>query len=216
MTSSTRPRPLTAQTTVTSPLGDILITRTARGLAGLWFVGQKHHPGPLVAPEAPDDELLVETDRQLKAYFAGDRAMFDLPLDLHGTPFQQAVWQALLGIAGGATRSYGSIAAQLGAPSANRAVGAAVGRNPVSLVVPCHRVVGSAGSLTGYAGGLHRKQALLELEGALAKGMKQAAAASPNQPSNAATLNRSMRLPSTDSASGTCSCLRSPDRSNTA
>jgi methylated-DNA-[protein]-cysteine S-methyltransferase len=163
--SSPRPHPLTAQTTVASPLGDILITRTARGLAGLWFVGQKHHPGVLDAPETPDDELLVETNRQLQAYFRGELAAFDLPLDLHGTPFQQAVWQALLGISGGVTCSYGSIAQQLGAPRANRAVGAAVGRNPVSLVVPCHRVVGSAGSLTGYAGGLERKQALLELEG---------------------------------------------------
>jgi methylated-DNA-[protein]-cysteine S-methyltransferase len=170
MTSSARPRPLTAQATIASPLGDILLTRTEQGLAGLWFVGQKHEPGPLDAPERPDDELLVETTRQLNAYFAGELAAFDLPLDLHGTPFQQAVWQALLGIAGGATRSYGAIARQLGAPNANRAVGAAVGRNPVSLVVPCHRVVGSAGSLTGYAGGLERKQALLELEGVRQKG----------------------------------------------
>ena len=154
----------TAQTTITTPLGKLLLARTARGLAGVWFEGQKHHPGPLAAPRKPDDELLRRAADQLRAYFAGERERFDVPLDLHGTPFQRTVWAALLAIAPGRTRSYGEIAKSLDAASAVRAVGAAVGRNPVSVIVPCHRVVGSDGSLTGYAGGVDRKRALLTLE----------------------------------------------------
>jgi methylated-DNA-[protein]-cysteine S-methyltransferase len=111
--------------------------------------------------------VLQEAIRQLGRYFAGQRTTFDLPLDLQaGTPFQQQVWRALLGIASGATTSYGSLSAAIGKPSAVRALGTAVGRNPVSIVVPCHRVLGADGSLTGYAGGLERKTALLSLEGA--------------------------------------------------
>ena len=156
-----------AQATVASPLGPILLARTAKGLAGAWFEGQKHHPGTLVAPELPDDPLLASAAKQLRAYFAGESARFDVPLDLQGTPFQRAVWQALLCIAPGALSSYGAIAATIGSPSAVRAVGGAVGRNPVSVIVPCHRVVGRDGSMTGYAGGVQRKQALLALERAL-------------------------------------------------
>ena len=154
----------TAQATIATPLGLLLLARTARGLAGAWFAGQKHHPLPLSAPQRPDDELLRRAADQLLAYFNGDRVGFDLPLDLHGTPFQCAVWRSLLAIPHGSTRSYGEIAKTLQAPSAVRAVGAAVGRNPVSVIVACHRVVGSDGSLTGYAGGIDRKRALLELE----------------------------------------------------
>ena len=157
----------TAQATVASPLGAILLVRTAKGLAGAWFEGQKHHPGPLAAPELPNDPLLASAAAQLRAYFAGESSHFDLPLDLQGTPFQCAVWQALLGIAPGALSSYGAIAAAVGSTSAVRAVGGAVGRNPLSVIVPCHRVVGRDGSMTGYAGGVPRKQALLALEGAL-------------------------------------------------
>ena len=157
----------TAQATLTSPLGAILLVRTAKGLAGAWFEGQKHHPGPLTAPELPRDPLLASAAEQLRAYFSGESARFDLPLDLQGTPFQCAVWQALRGIAPGSVSSYGAIAATLGCASAVRAVGGAVGRNPVSVIVPCHRVVGRDGSMTGYAGGVRRKQALLALEGAL-------------------------------------------------
>ena len=153
-----------AQTTITTPLGRILLARTAKGLAGAWFEGQKHHPGPLIAVRRPDDALLREAADQLHAYFAGERDAFDLPLDLHGTGFQRAVWRALLTIPGGRTRSYGEIAKELGTAKAVRAVGSAVGRNPVSVIVPCHRVVGSDGSLTGYAGGVDRKRALLALE----------------------------------------------------
>ncbi|HWI11181.1 MAG TPA: methylated-DNA--[protein]-cysteine S-methyltransferase [Burkholderiaceae bacterium] len=154
----------TAQTTIATPLGPLLLARTARGLAGAWFEGQKHHPGPLGAVRRPDDALLRAAADQLHAYFTGARDAFELPLDLHGTAFQRAVWQALLAIPGGRTRSYGEIAGALGAASAVRAVGGAVGRNPLSVVVPCHRVVGSDGSMTGYAGGVERKRALLALE----------------------------------------------------
>lgn len=167
MTTSPRaglPARLTAQTHWTSPLGGMRLARTADGLAGLWFDGQRHHPGPLPAAEAPDDPLLRAVIDHLRACFDGRQPPFTLPLDLHGTPFQRAVWQALLSIAPGRTRSYGEVAEAIGTPAAVRAVGAAVGRNPVSVIVPCHRVLGRDGSLTGYAGGLDRKRALLALE----------------------------------------------------
>ncbi|MGK2899521.1 MAG: methylated-DNA--[protein]-cysteine S-methyltransferase [Burkholderiaceae bacterium] len=154
----------TAQATITTPLGTMLLARTGRGIAGAWFDGQKHHPRALAAAHRPDDELLRRAADQLHEYFAGTREAFELPLDLHGTPFQRAVWQALLAIRGGGTRSYREIANTIGTPSALRAVGGAVGRNPVSVIVPCHRVVGRDGSLTGYAGGVERKRALLALE----------------------------------------------------
>ena len=154
----------TAQARVPSPLGPMLLARTATGLAGAWFDGQKYHGGPLAAPERPGDPLLESAARQLAAYFEGRGAAFDIPLDLHGTPFQCSVWRLLLGIAAGGTRSYGDIARELGTPTAVRAVGAAIGRNPVSVIVPCHRVIGHDGGLTGYAGGVDRKRALLALE----------------------------------------------------
>ena len=154
----------TAQATIASPLGPVLLARTAAGLAGAWFEGQQHHPGALAAPQRPADALLQEAAQQLQAYFDGVRSAFELPLDLQGTAFQRSVWQVLQRIAPGATCSYGDIATALGSPSAVRAVGGAVGRNPVSVIVPCHRVVGRDGSLTGYAGGVDRKRALLRLE----------------------------------------------------
>ena len=160
----------TAQTTINTPLGPMLLARTEKGLAGVWFEGQKHHPAPIAAAHRPDDALLRRAGDQLLAYFAGEAHVFDVPLDLQGTAFQRAVWQALLAIPGGETRSYGEIAKALGSASAVRAVGGAVGRNPVSVIVPCHRVVGSDGSLTGYAGGVERKRALLALERALEEG----------------------------------------------
>jgi methylated-DNA-[protein]-cysteine S-methyltransferase len=154
-----------AQALLDTPLGPVRVARTATGIAGLWFEGQKHHPGELVAPMRPGDPMLRRAAEALRRYFAGDAASFALPLDLHGTPFQRSVWQALLRIPAGGTCSYGEIAQIIGAPQAVRAVGAAVGRNPISVVVPCHRVLGRDGSLTGYAGGMQRKQALLTLEG---------------------------------------------------
>jgi methylated-DNA-[protein]-cysteine S-methyltransferase len=155
----------TAQATFESPLGRMLLARTEHGLAGVWFDAQRDHPGKLSAPEAPDDALLSAAAAQLADYFEGRTTRFDLCLDLHGTPFQRSVWQALLGIATGRTCSYGEIARQVGSPQAVRAVGAAIGKNPVSVIVPCHRVLGTDGGLTGYAGGIDRKRALLTLEG---------------------------------------------------
>ena len=157
-------RTCTAQTSVTTPLGEVLLVRTAHGLAGAWFEGQKHHPGRLSAQSSPSDALLAEAAAQLHAYFAGSLMHFELPLDLQGTPFQRRVWQALRAIAPGHTSTYGAIATAVGSDAAVRAVGGAIGRNPVSVIVPCHRVIGRDGTLTGYAGGFERKRALLALE----------------------------------------------------
>jgi len=151
-----------------SPLGGVLLAATADGLAGTWFDGQRHAPDTRGWQDDDDHPVLREATTQLQDYFAGQRSRFELPLDLsHGTPFQQAVWQALLAIPPGRTTSYGTLGTQIGRPAAVRAVGAAVGRNPISVIVPCHRVLGADGGLTGYAGGLDRKKALLALEGAL-------------------------------------------------
>ena len=162
--------PTTVQTCLQTRLGPVHLAAGPLGLVGLWFAGQCHLPAQLAGPSAwPVDEqhpLLQATAHQLQQYLAGQRQRFALPLDLSGgTPFQQAVWQALLALAPGASTSYGALARQLDKPQAMRAVGAAVGRNPISIIVPCHRVLGSGGALTGYAGGLQRKVALLQLEG---------------------------------------------------
>ncbi|MEP6723331.1 MAG: methylated-DNA--[protein]-cysteine S-methyltransferase [Variovorax sp.] len=153
---------------IDSPLGGITLAATDDGLAGLWFDAQRHAPDMTGWQVDADHPVLREAAQQVRDYFAGTRAAFDLPLDLsHGTAFQQAVWQALCAIAPGGTTSYGALSAGIGKPAAVRAVGAAVGRNPISVIVPCHRVLGADGGLTGYAGGLERKSALLTLEGAL-------------------------------------------------
>ena len=165
------------QTTVPSPLGPIAIAATAKGLAGLWFTdNQRHLPKELTGtaawPEDADHPVLQQAREQLGEYFAGRRSRFELPLDLScGTAFQQSVWQALLAISHGEVTSYGEISRRIGHPAAVRAVGGAIGRNPVSIIVPCHRVTGSSGALTGYAGGLDRKTALLRLESALAESL---------------------------------------------
>lgn len=156
------------QSTFASPLGLIHLCATPSGLAGLWFHDQRHLPPPEAFKEWPVENkhaVLQAAQQQLAAYFAGTRNHFDLPLDLSGgTAFQTQVWQCLLSVPAGTTQTYGEIAQGIGRPAAMRAVGAAVGRNPISLVVPCHRVLGADGSLTGYAGGLERKSALLHLE----------------------------------------------------
>jgi methylated-DNA-[protein]-cysteine S-methyltransferase len=150
-----------------SPLGSMIVAATARGLAGVWFEGQRHLPDHAKWPVQAEHPVLRQAQVQLAEYFAGRRSSFDLPLDLQGgTAFQRSVWDALLAIPRGGTTSYGMLSRSIGQPAAVRAVGAAVGRNPLSIVVPCHRVVGADGSLTGYAGGLERKTALLQLEGA--------------------------------------------------
>ena len=177
-TAITSPTACTAQKRWRSPLGLVLLARTERGLAGAWFEGQRHHPPALDAVEiAGSDALLDGAIEQLERYFAGTLKAFDVPLDLHGSPFQRAVWSALLEIAPGGTKTYGDVASAIDRPAAVRAVGAAVGRNPVSILVPCHRVIGRDGSLTGYAGGLERKLALLRLEGCRAVEPKTAAPA---------------------------------------
>jgi methylated-DNA-[protein]-cysteine S-methyltransferase len=158
--------PSIVQARCDSPLGPMIVAATDRGLAGVWFARQKHQPDCERWPHAPQHPVLRQALAQLREYFAGERSTFDLPLDLQGgTPFQQSVWRALLAIPPGTTVTYRHVGEQAGRPGAMRAVGAAVGRNPLSIVVPCHRVVGSDGSLTGYAGGLERKRALLQLEG---------------------------------------------------
>jgi len=155
---------LVAQCRIDTPLGPLTLAATGRGLAAALFDAQRHHPGEIPAPPRPGQAHLAQAAHELAAYFAGTLRHFTVPLDPRGTPFQQQVWRALLGIAPGHTTSYGALAAQVGRPAAARAVGAAVGRNPIAIIVPCHRVVGSDGSLTGYAGGLPRKRALLALE----------------------------------------------------
>ena len=148
-----------------TPLGDVILAYDPEALVGLYFDGQKHQPGWLSGCERQDQHPLVDQTRAwLGAYFAGGAEAFVGALSLPGTPFQRAVWQALQGIPPGGTRTYSDIARAIGSPLAVRAVGAAVGRNPISIILPCHRVVGADGSLTGYAGGLARKQALLQLE----------------------------------------------------
>jgi methylated-DNA-[protein]-cysteine S-methyltransferase len=159
--------PSIVQTRYESPLGPMVVAATCKGLAGLWFDGQRHLPNTLDWPYQDDHPMLVKAVKQLREYYDGKRTNFDLPLDLQGgTAFQQSVWQALLQIRSGETTSYGQLSKKIGKPAAVRAVGAAVGRNPLSVIVPCHRVLGGDGSLTGYAGGLDRKTALLKLEGA--------------------------------------------------
>jgi len=144
-----------------SPLGPILLTATLEGLAGVYPPG---HVRPPAEPGWRDDAALAGAREQLSEYFAGDRQQFDLPLSPGGTAFQRAVWDRLRLIPFGQRRSYGQLALELGRPGAARAVGLANGRNPISIVVPCHRVVGANGAMTGYAGGLAAKQWLLAHE----------------------------------------------------
>ena len=147
--------------TLTTPIGELMLTADDDGaLTGVYLPNRLPDP----AGWERDDELLADARRQLTEYFAGERTTFDLPLRPAGAPFQLRVWEALLRIPYGETASYGELARELGHPTAARAVGAANGRNPIAIVVPCHRVIGSNGSLTGYAGGLECKRALLDLE----------------------------------------------------
>ena len=154
-------------TMVDSPVGRLTLVATDAGLAAILWENDRPHRVPLdIAAEDTRHPVLVETARQLEEYFAGVRKEFSLRLDVAGTLFQRKVWNALLTIPFGETRSYGQIAAQIGNRAAVRAVGAANGRNPVSIVAPCHRVIGSTGKLTGFAGGLGVKAQLLAFEGA--------------------------------------------------
>ena len=152
------------QAVIDTPLGPLTALASDAGLMGLWFDRQQHAPGALGAAVDASQRWLAQARVELDEYFAGRRRRFEVALAPQGTPFQEAVWRVLFTIACGDTTSYGRIARELGNPLASRAVGAAVGRNPISIIVPCHRVIGRDGSLTGYAGGLPRKRALLAHE----------------------------------------------------
>ncbi|MEY2620985.1 MAG: hypothetical protein RIT26_805 [Pseudomonadota bacterium] len=155
-------------TVVPTPLGDVIIAADAVALAGVWFEGQAHGPNTRAWRRDDANPLLRRACMQVQRYIRGELSDFDLPIkDGVGTPFQRRVWQQVRRIGRGQVRTYAEIASELGHPRAARAVGAAVGRNPWLMLVPCHRVVGQGGRLTGYAAGLARKQALLRLEGVL-------------------------------------------------
>lgn len=150
-----------------SPVGTLTLVAGETGLAAiLWENDDPSRVRTAALKEDPDHPVLSETAKQLASYFAGELKTFDLPLAASGTPFQSRVWDALLTIPYGETRSYGAIARQIGHPTAYRAVGAANGKNPLSIVVPCHRAIGANGTLTGFAGGIAIKRRLLALEGA--------------------------------------------------
>lgn len=153
---------------IPTPLGPLFATAMGGTLTGLYFEGGRH--APAISPlwiEDPNHRALAECARQLADYFSGKRHQFELPMAPSGTPFQLRVWQEIARIPYGETISYAELAQRAGAPGSARAAGAATGRNPLSIVVPCHRVVASGGALTGYAGGLERKARLLGIEGVL-------------------------------------------------
>lgn len=154
------------QVTLPSPIGSLTLVAEAGRLTGLYMDAQTHRPVSAISGAAGslDEEPFASAAQQLAAYFAGDLTNFDLPLAPAGTEFQQRVWSALQTIPYGRTWSYGQLARQVSSAAASRAVGLANGRNPIAVIIPCHRVIGSDGSLTGYGGGLDRKRFLLELE----------------------------------------------------
>ncbi len=157
---------MTFYTFTRSPLGDLLLMSDGGSLTGLFLPKHTHGPGEVSSEWQRNSELPVfqAAADQLRAYFEGTLADFDVPLRMEGTPFQRTVWNELTKIPAGVTISYGELARRVGNPNASRAVGLANGRNPVSIIVPCHRVIGSDGSLTGYGGGIDRKKALLKHE----------------------------------------------------
>jgi methylated-DNA-[protein]-cysteine S-methyltransferase len=155
-------------TQVATPIGRLTLLATHEALVAVRF--EAHHPlltlhrAPAIDMKAGEHAVLAQAQRELHEHFAGDRMSFDVPLEPRGTPFQQRVWRQLLAIPYGETRSYGQLAAAIDKPTASRAVGAANGRNPLAIFVPCHRVIGANGSLTGFAGGHEAKKRLLEIE----------------------------------------------------
>jgi methylated-DNA-[protein]-cysteine S-methyltransferase len=150
-------------TSIDSPIGELLLLGDRSALYGL-YMQEGRRPVRIAPHWQKSASAFVEVRTQLREYFAGERATFDTPLTMQGTPFERRVWRALQGIPYGETVSYGEIARRIGRPTAARAVGLANGRNPISVIVPCHRVIGANGTLTGYGGGLERKRLLLELE----------------------------------------------------
>jgi methylated-DNA-[protein]-cysteine S-methyltransferase len=160
--------PLVARDEIDTPLGPMTALATAKGLAALVFASDRYHPGPFDVPRVPADPHVQAARRWLQRYWAGESPALDgLSLDLHGSLFQRAVWRVLLRIPQGSTWTYGQVAAAVGHGAVPRATGTAIGRNPVAVITPCHRVIGANGSLTGYAGGLPLKERLLRHEGAL-------------------------------------------------
>ena len=155
----------TTHTTVDTPIGELTLVNDDGTLSGVYFPGHWTRPDP-AGFGARSDRGFEKAEQQLGEYLAGERTAFELETSAAGDPFQRRVWEMLAGIPYGRTTTYGEIARELGNPTLARRVGGAVGQNPLSLVVPCHRVVGKDGALTGYAGGLERKRFLLELEGA--------------------------------------------------
>ncbi len=152
--------------TFDSPHGRMLLVASDGGLCGVYFDGQKYFPESKQGKRDPRHEPLRQAKRELTEYFAGKRKRFEVVLDPEGTPFQRSVWKAIATVRFGETISYGELARRAGHDGSARAAGAATGRNPIGIIVPCHRIMGSDGSLTGYAGGLARKRALLALEDA--------------------------------------------------
>ena len=152
--------------TYESPQGGMLLVATDEGLAGVFFNRQKHHPKKQADwTKKSDHRLLRQAKRELAEYFAGKRKRFEVALSPEGTPFQRSVWKAISTVRFGDTITYGELARRAGHEGSARAAGAATGRNPIGIIVPCHRIMGADGSLTGYAGGLERKRTLLALEG---------------------------------------------------
>jgi methylated-DNA-[protein]-cysteine S-methyltransferase len=163
MTVTAGGAPAAVHTVLATSLGELTVVREGKALTGLYF--PRHWPGPDRATFGPrTDEGFEEVARQLGEYLAGDRDAFELPLEVRGGEFDRRVWELIAGIPYGETTTYGELARDLGAGTEPRDVGAAVGRNPLCILIPCHRVVGATGKLTGYAGGLDRKRALLEIE----------------------------------------------------
>lgn len=164
-------KPEYAYTVISTPIGELRLVGSERGLAAILWKKEKAGRVPLALGSRNDSHpILAEAQRQLAEYFAGTRRTFDLALDFSGTDFQKRVWKALLTVPFGQTVSYADIAKKIGSPKAVRAVGAANGRNPISIIAACHRVIGTSGALTGYAGGMQAKAALLAHEGLLLDG----------------------------------------------
>jgi methylated-DNA-[protein]-cysteine S-methyltransferase len=181
-------------TVTDSPYGPLTLVADDGVLCGLYMTDQRHRP-PEETFGTRDDTLFAQAEEQLKAYFAGELKEFTVELRLTGTPFQRGVWDQLRRIPYGETRTYGQLADALGTPTASRAVGLANGRNPIGIIVPCHRVIGANGGLTGYGGGLERKQRLLDFE-------RGAALFPPNGWSNLTRLERCRRRPSRSCRAG--------------
>lgn len=156
-------------TRLNSPVGELVLASDGEAITGLFM---EKHEGELTNGWHRDDSLFGKAAEQLRAYFAGELTEFDLPLAPRGTEFQQRVWDELLKIPYGSTINYGKLARRIGNPNASRAVGAANGQNPISIIIPCHRVIGSDGKLTGYGGGIERKRFLLDLEAETLAGLK--------------------------------------------